>query len=171
VSTSSANGAGGLPSGVARLVRGVACRACPKRTSRSSLIDVRLSEPWSVAGTFETSTDVRSTGAFGGKADMSPSRPDPDRSRQWHASHQRTHPFVRDHDGSADHVGGVLLTSGASKASFPPLCKDHGDLRSLSGSSSAMNDLFNRVRGAVGQRHGLTDARNGQKVAGLFGID
>jgi hypothetical protein len=34
-----------------------------------------------------------------------------------------------------------------------------------------MNDLFNRVRGAVGQRHGLTDARNGQKVAGLFGID
>jgi hypothetical protein len=105
------------------------------------------------------------------KADMSPSRPDPDRSRQWHASHQRTHPFVRDHDGSADHVGGALLTSGASKASFPPLCKDHGDLRSLSGSPSAMNDLFNRVRGAVGQRHGLTDARNGQKVAGLFGID
>ena len=55
--------------------------------------------------------------------------------------------------------------------SFPPLCKDHGDLRPLSGSPSAMNDLFNRVRGAVGQRHGLTDVRNGQKVAGLFGID
>jgi hypothetical protein len=27
-----------------------------------------------------------------------------------------------------------------------------------------MNDFFNRVRGAVGQRHGLTDVRNGQKL-------
>jgi hypothetical protein len=50
---------------------------------------------------------------IGGKADMSPSRPDPDRSRQWHASHQRTHPFVRDPDGRADYVGGAFLTLGA----------------------------------------------------------